>query len=207
MLSGFKCLHSVSWGVASESCIYILQKKDFFVFVQGPFSPRHHPLLHIQATSASSWRWWQYLSGMGDIKGLVGDPPSVTEHDPGITTSAPSAHQRPDQCQTMGKRDCLCSVLIVHTQQTKQGWIRQILNLLDNDFKATISSRQSERWPICCTIYPTVGYMVVPVCSVQMVGLYKSCGCICDITISTALYPPLFMSVGYLQQHLHPLYM
>lgn len=55
--------------------------------------------------------------------------------------------------------------------------------------------------------YPTVGYMVVPVCSVQTVGLYKSCGCICDITISTALYPPLFMSVGYLQQHLHPLYM
>lgn len=43
---------------------------------------------------------------------------------------------------------------------------------------------------------PSVGYMVVPVCSVQTVGLYKGHGCISDVMITAALYPPLFMSVG-----------
>lgn len=158
MPGGFKCLHSIPWGVASKSCTYILQKKDFFVFVQWPFSPRHHPLLHIQGMSASSRRWWQYLSGMGDIKGLVGDPPSdfsdgARSRDHNISSLCPPpSWSVSDDGYRDRPRHCLCSVLIVHTEQTKQGWIRQILNLWDNAFKATISSRQSEQWPICCTI-------------------------------------------------------
>lgn len=42
---------------------------------------------------------------------------------------------------------------------------------------------------------PGVGYMVAPVCGVQTVGLYKGHGCISDVIITVALYPPLFMSV------------
>ncbi len=41
----------------------------------------------------------------------------------------------------------------------------------------------------------SVGYIVVPVCGAQTVGLYKGHGCISDVVITAALYPPLFMSV------------
>lgn len=40
--------------------------------------------------------------------------------------------------------------------------------------------------------------MAAPVCKVQTVGLYKGHGCISDVMITAALYPPLFMSVGCL---------
>lgn len=90
------------------------------------------PLLHIQAISASPWRWRQYLSGTSDIKGLAGDPPSdfgrgARSRDHNIASVCLCV----DQCQMMGMKnrpphcyfhgsDCTTR----KTTRTEQPWIR-----------------------------------------------------------------------------------
>lgn len=71
----------------------------------------------------------------------------------------------------------------------------QPLHLWNNAFKgsnkATSSPRHCKRCSICCPVCPSVGYMIEPVCSAQQRGLYKGHGCISDVMITAALYPPL----------------
>lgn len=54
----------------------------------------------------SPQRWWQYLSGTGDIKGLEGDPPSDLGRGPrSRDQSRGSPCLSPDQCQMMGMKN------------------------------------------------------------------------------------------------------
>lgn len=110
MPGDFKCLHFLPWDTTSNDCIYVSQRRISMALWSNTPQPPHPPsllvpLLHIQAISASPWRWRQYLSGTSDIKGLAGDPPSdlgrgARSRDHNIASLCLSA----DQCQMMGMK-------------------------------------------------------------------------------------------------------